>query len=287
MNSRTTVTTPAVRSVAAPAVPGRADAAAPFASARFYVCVGVLAAAALSMQGAAKMLGQHFRKEAIALRKSFSQFDVARLSPNYTTHATPPAPIDPETLQTLGTDEYVVLRLVDTSKPREDATSVAHVFVTYYTGKPDQVPHVPDECMSAGGYALQQAGWADVPVADVGAPDNQIPMRVLTFHPRQGLRNPFAAAARVGPTVAYFFHTNGRYVTTRDQVRLIQSNLFERYSYYAKIEVNFTDYAMVRSPSREESLAALRPLLERVVPILVHEHLPDWEKAGAAPAGTS
>ena len=104
-----------------------------------------------------------------------------------------------------------------------------------------------------------------------GAPQDKIPVRVLTYQtPKRGVGS-FQLLPNDPVTVMYFFHTNGSYATTRNQVRVSQANLWDRYAYYAKIEVSFSNR------TREESIAALETLLRKVVPILLNDHFQDWE----------
>lgn len=273
--------------VAPPAAPRVADAPPPAAgppprsgwraSPRFYVCVALLAGAAIGIQVAAKSLGHVLRKQAIPLRKPLAEADARKLGPEYSLHHRPPPPINHEVLQTLGTEEYLAWKVVDARRPRSDPLSTAHVFVTYYTGKPDMVPHVPEECYVAGG-AVRVGKPQDVQLAIAGAaaPQDQVPLRALSFRPKASLRDIGPGDERQTVNVLYCFLTNGRYVTTRDGVRLAQANPFERYSYYAKIELRFTDYDEQRAAGMEGSIAASGPLLGKLLPILLHDHFPDW-----------
>jgi len=60
---------------------------------------------------------------------------------------------------------------------------LAHLFVTYYTGKPDLVPHEPRECWVASGQTLVGERTMDVKVdrPDPGAPGADINVAVLDF----------------------------------------------------------------------------------------------------------
>jgi hypothetical protein len=246
---------------------------------RFGITIAILLISAVSMQTAANRLGQYFRKEAVPLRKSLAALDRNRLGPEYTLHAVPPATIPDEVIESLGTEEFANLRLVDLSKERGDPTSVAHLFVTYYTGKPDMVPHVPDECYQAGGYDPLGAQSAELHVPGVGAEGDRIPVRVLAFGLRgEGLLATAPKAEQQRMYVMYFFNTNGAYVTTRNQVRLKTASLFDKYAYYAKIEGRFTDYSMQRTAGEQESVAAMEKLMRKVMPILLEEHFADWAK---------
>ena len=109
-------------------------------SARYYVCVGVLLVCALTMQTVAQLLGNHFRKAAVPLKRPLAAMDRYKLAPEYTLHIEPPAALPEEMIEWLGTREYLSWRVVDTRHDRADAVNTAHLFITYYTGKPDMVP---------------------------------------------------------------------------------------------------------------------------------------------------
>jgi hypothetical protein len=251
------------------------------ASVRFYICVGLLVAAAAGIQALARTLQWHYRKEAVQLKRPLTALDWQKLAPRYRRHPVQPPLLGEETIQALGTDNYLQVRLIDELCESNDPTAVANVFVTYYTGQPDMVPHVPDECYLAGGFDRVGASeTVTLPVSGVGAPNDGVPVRVLQFQSRAGRHQP--------TTVMYLFHTNGDYQATRTDVRLRLARLGERYAYYAKIEVNFTnnvDRAM-QPAGREASLAALQPLLERLLAVLLEDHFAwDLVESGAYDPG--
>lgn len=273
-----------------PAMPARRATLEPAAqrgtraSGRYWVGLVLLVGAAIGLKTAATSFGWHFRKEAVPLKLPLRLFDARALGPRYElnkllTDLSPP--LSEDMVDSLGTSEYVHLYVNDTQKAAGDPTRVAALFVTYYTGKPDMVPHVPDECFRAGGHDTLSQATEIVHVPGVGAPQDKLPVRVLEFRLRaQGVLDTGGQVA----TVMYFFHANGGYATTRDGVRLSLSNPLDRYAYYAKIEVDFTSEMGARA-SRAASVEALEPLLARVLPALLRDHI-DVEKlkAGAAAA---
>ena len=240
---------------------------------RFYVCLGVLVVAAASMQTVAGLLGQYFRKQPVPLKKPLYRMDKSKLAPEYTLFYLPAPNLSEDVLQSLGTHEYILWRLEDQTRSSAAPPSIARLFITYFTGQPDMVPHVPDECYLAGGYdPVGTPETIDVFVPRAGAPQDKIPVRVLTFQtPQRGGLGRLQLLTNAPETVMYFFHTNGSYATTRNQVRVSQANLWDRYAYYAKIQVSCSNR------NREESIAALAPLLRKVMPILLNDHFQDWE----------
>lgn len=245
---------------------------------RFVAVAGFLVLAATSLEVLRTQVGWTFRKEPVPLKTGFYAFRSSMIGPRYQRHDIDMPPIEEEALQTLGTREYLNVRIVDRLKDRSDPTRNAWVFVTYYTGKPDMVPHVPDECYVAGGY--DRAGPPEtvrVEVPGVGAPDDEVPVRMLTFRSRAQTINEIAAEQDT-LSVMYFFLANNDYTTTRTGVRTRLFNLRERYAYYAKFEFRFTDESARRQATKEESLEALGPLLERFLPAVLEHHFYDWEE---------
>ncbi len=258
------------------------------ASARYYVCLGLLVLSALTLEGLARVFELNFRKQPVPLKKPLYAIDRSKLLPDYELHPIQAEPLSAEMIESLGTDEYLQWRVVDLSRDPADPLRVAHITVTYYTGKPDMVPHIPDECISAAGWQLVSADTEAFPMEGVKAKDDRIPVRVCVFE--SGVAgDTFTTGASAVPqmTVLYFFYTNGRYCTSRYEVRLAQQNLFDRYAYYSKIEVRFSDGQFRRLAGREESVQAARPLLKRVLGILLADHYQDWEalSSGQAPVG--
>jgi len=259
------------------------------AGVRFYVCLACLLLSAATMDVSARRFKLHFQKQPVPLKRSLAAMDQSKLLPEYRLHTRQPDTLSEDAVESLGTEEYLNWSIVDLDRERDDPACVAHLLISYYTGKPNLVPHVPEECIRAAGAALVGLGRASIPVAGVGAPDGRIPVCVCDFELAGANRaNLPGASMRVATfKVLYFFHVNGEYKTTRNEVRLAQSNLFHRYAYYAKVEVRFTDYLFQRNASEEASIAATGKLLRKIMPILLGDHLADWEalNSGAADEG--
>ncbi|MEP0845461.1 MAG: hypothetical protein HRF50_01415 [Phycisphaerae bacterium] len=257
-------------------------------SPRYYVCVAILIASALAMRSTAAALGRHFSKQPLPLKKSLYLLDKSRLAPRYELAPIQPPPLTDEIVQNLGTTEYLDWHIVDKSVDRSSALYRARLFVTYYTGQPDLVPHNPKECLSAAGYTLARETLANVEVPLPGRAAAHIPVSVLEFETPQRSRFVAGDGSGAAPrlTVAYFFLANGTYVTTRDEVRVRTSSLFDRYAYYSKIELSFTDAAGAKLATRDQTIEAIRPLLGKLMPVLLSEHYQEWEaiRTGQPPA---
>ncbi len=240
-------------------------------SARYWTCVVIMALAAVGVGVLPQWLGLHFQKQAVPLKVPLQQFDARKLAPRYERH---PAsdhikPLSADMIESLGTEEYLQVYLRDTTKPADAPTAVVNLFVTYYTGQPDMVPHVPDECYHAGGYDKLGADTRQIRVRGVGAADDEVPVRVVRFVAPANRRR----GGTTGETcVTYFFHVNAGYATTRNGVRLRLSNPTESHAYYAKIEVTFTDDGLKQMAGEQASVAALQPLLEALMPVLFDDH---------------
>ncbi len=252
--------------VARPALAGPA-VAAPAVSPRWVLCLVILGLAAVAMPLLERALGVRLRKEAVPLRKSLAAFDAQRLGPRYALHTYQHDRLSTDMVASLGTEEYVQLVLRDTTKEKTDPTYVAHVFVTYYTGKPDMVPHIPDECYAAAGFSPLGASNNQISLATGVLAADSLNVRSVGFEKLLG------AGRRQKMAVLYFFHVNGDTASTRNGLRLRLSNLFQQYAYYSKIEVNYTsEYPFSETADEEQSLAAIGPLLEKLMPVLLQDH---------------
>ena len=255
-------------------------------SARFYACVAILLLVAVGMQSAKGILGTYFRKAALPLRRSFDLLDRRKLEPEYATHWKQPALLTPEAVENLGTKEYLHWRLTDCSREPGDPTAVVGLLITYHTGGPGLVPHYPEECLAASGMTLKQSAEVEIAVPGPHDAEQKVPLRVLAFElPRRGAIYARGASDGRRLVVAYFFLVNGRYATTRTEVRRGVSNPWERFAYYSKIEVSFSDDSLQRFPDQEQAVAATDRLLDKLMPILWEDHYQDWEaiKSGAPP----
>jgi hypothetical protein len=197
--------------------------------------------------------------------------------------------LDKDMGEALGTEQYYFADYVDLSQlgaagadileslkdktPRErriesqklrmkEPGAVIHVGVTYYTGKPDTVAHIPDICYVAGGYTTEKA--EGVSWAKVRSDGQELPLRFLSFDHKEG-------GFRANVHVAYTFHVNGVYEENQIRVRQRMQNLLERYAYYAKVEV------MNGAANREAAAGEMQDFLRQILP-KVEAALPDWQQ---------
>ncbi|MBN1344558.1 MAG: hypothetical protein JXQ73_17845 [Phycisphaerae bacterium] len=243
----------------------------------FLVCVIALGTCLVGVQ-ALIWSGFQLSKERVDLKAPLTSLNEKALAP-YRVVASDRIP--KEEVEALGTEEYIRWRLEDTSiSNRNDPLRWPTLFVTYYSGTPDQVPHVPEECFLGGG--LQQEGGGENTTIKVPGlrpkDDDEVPVRILTFRKTSLIGGDWV------PAVVYLFSVNGEFKATRTDVRVTLSNPFERYGYFSKVEVSFTrrqggagDIEVIRK--------AAEKLLRKVLPVLVHDHLPNWPPEEAPAKG--
>lgn len=189
--------------------------------------------------------------------------------------------LKPETEQELGTHEYASWRMEDTSAPHDAPWRVVNLSVTYYTGKADQVPHVPDECLYQGGR--EQVGSTGALKFLVPGSDRkkvEVPVRSLLFRdPNDGL----------GLRDFYTIRCNTDYYDNRDRVRLRMADVTEKHLFYSKVELAYSVNMADDRP--DQFMQAARHAFETVLPALESEFWPDWEsiepRGGANPPGKS
>ena len=242
----------------------------------FGLAVALLGVAAILAGPVSSWMDFQQGKAALPLKKPLGALDVGALLPYRTIER---QTLESTVVEALGTDQYINWTLEDTSVPQTDPLRYAHLFVTCDTGGVNLVPHTPDECRLGAGYQAAQPHEnidIGVPIASPrtlesggGLAAGMIPVRLCTF-----LKT--AVFNREEVSVVYTFHCNGRFVATRNGVRLLINDMSNRYAYFSKVEVSFP------RATREQSLHGATKLLERLLPVLVKDHFPDFEAAETA-----
>ncbi|UCG32045.1 MAG: hypothetical protein JSU68_10310 [Phycisphaerales bacterium] len=246
-----------------------------FRSRAFLVCALLLGLGAISLQASARWLEMYFRKEAAPLLKPLKYLDQEALAP-YT--VLQKRLLQPEEEESLGTTEYVNWIMEDTSAEPDDPGRLVHLFITYYTGLPDQVPHVPDVCYLGAGYspAGGGAGSFDMPeLAEYGY-DTRVPYRALTFIKPGDVQD-------IRPVVVYTFGVNNVLAAERNRVRKEMASIRQRYAYFSKVELSFG--LGPEQPSRDAAVEAAKKMLRKVLPLLISQHWPDLDNLEAAEEG--
>lgn len=229
----------------------------------FIACVALLSVLTLGFQVLTRKI--QVRKLEVPLKRQLDQLDRNALTPFELVR--PYDPIKSEMLDALGTKEYVQWLLKDAGIREELPEKYIHLFVTYYTGKPDQVPHVPEKCYLAQNNQLVSEEYEEMPIPALGK-DFTVPVKVLEFQGSHLLE-------RRNTVVMYTFHANGQFCRDRREVQSTVGNPFAKHAYFSKLELTFG--SAEQAPDRQKAIAAGRRFLQVVVPVLLRDHWPDWD----------
>ncbi len=249
----------------------------PYFQPAFLVCALLLLTAATTKSLVIQALGWQLAKHPLPLQKPLHEMDETALAPYIVRHK---ASIDnPDVLATLGTEDYLQWLLVDPDAEPGSPVQFCSVFVTYYTGDPDRVPHVPDECYVGGGN-IRKAGYVDTARLTRGGQDDP---QILSYqHILFGGSDDSTLGGTTDFYVAYLFHANGQYSGSRTETRrILGQNFLSKYSYFSKVEWHFygnTPFGRVY-PDREQVVEASEQLLGVLLPVLERDHWPDWDAA--------
>lgn len=243
-----------------------------YLKASFLVCALILLSAAGSKEIVITALGLHLVKLPIPLQRPLDELNEAALAPYQVLNKNT---IDGATLESLGTEEYLQWFLEDTDASPTSPTRYCSLFITYYTGNPDMVPHVPDECYVGGGNEFKSKQTLSLDLPQQG----KINFQSIWF--TQTSQN--ATQGNSEFSVQYFFHANGKYCQSRTDTRTTLFDWFSQYSYFCKVEWKFfgRDSFGDVFPDKKQTLTASEKLLNVLLPELKQNHWPDWEAANA------
>ncbi|MGD0785880.1 MAG: hypothetical protein ABR969_08690 [Sedimentisphaerales bacterium] len=220
--------------------------------------------------------GMTLIKKALPLKQSFNLLDEKLLEPYKVLEKSKIE--NQDVLESLGTEDYLQWILDDTTADAMSPVRNCSVFVTYYTGNPDQVPHVPEACYTGGGNEVESSLSADLDIGDTNIPGmprgEKIPVTVLIFTRKS--EEIWQTSAEF--PVIYFFKVNGTYKGNRTGVRIALGDLTSEYSYFSKVELKFFNARGVY-PDKQQSIEATQKLLKVLLPVLEKNHWPDWKGA--------
>ena len=265
----------------------------------FLIVFVVLMVAALGLNFSVSSMQLHFKKEPVELVKPLGALPEKFGS---WVQVSQDQPLDKELQDVLGTDQYIFRDYVDeqvvgvgigdkfrdrpVEERREELARIRKQFpqavislsVTYYTGMVDTVAHVPDRCVTADGYepkTYETPKWPiarDLPAAMKQANGGEdVEVRFINFEDQTGTTN-------FNRAVSYFFHTNGKFISSPLGVRNELANLFVKKGYYAKIETMMAVDPKVSTVAAQDLATATSDFLTAALPE-VHKCMPDWEKA--------
>ena len=246
----------------------------------FLACFVVVLVAGGALQGSVKALKIHLAKRPADLRQTLASlprelgsFKALEFEDPDTGTMEIDRKLPEDSILALGTEVYLVRDYFD-SQSTEELTPMVSVFSTYYTGKPELVPHVPERCQAATGYTQTGSETFEVIVPDVGLPDDKLTVRASTFtgvDTRSGRSRSFA--------IIYFFVANGEYFDDWVRVRLHlnapQAYFWDKYSYYGFFRLTFP-----QSNDKEQCIAAAKKFLKLGFPEMI-QVWPDWDELSA------
>ncbi|HET6247169.1 MAG TPA: hypothetical protein VFE47_05660 [Tepidisphaeraceae bacterium] len=275
-----------------------------FTQPAFIVVVLVLAICGATLNATVKYFQLTFHKRAVPIRVSLKTGVPQTLG--HWVCVSPDTAINPEIQQVLGTSEYIFRDYVDSRKVGADEiellkkaptqnrdiilaeiqstrpSAVIRCSVTYYTGSADTVAHVPERCMVADGFAVKEYETVEKPAVG-NYPDGtprDLDFRFLGFEDQTAVGQKVQRVAR---NVGYVFHCDGEYESSPYRVRQHLENLFERYGYYAKVEMMTAatvapgfHHGSSETNDKADSKAAMVDFLSDALPE-IEKCLPDWK----------
>jgi len=224
----------------------------------FLICIAVLAIGGSAMSMIKSYLGVRMIKKALPLRKSLDFINEKVLAP-YTVIEKRKIE-NQDVLEILGTEDYIQWVLENTEVESSSPLRYCSLFVTYYTGNPDRVPHVPEECFFGAGN--QRFGTEDITFV----------VNVATAKTEAGHKADEKAQGQRIPARCLIF---GK----KDADLLQDSSKFP--VFYSFVEWQFYNTVFDRriNPKKEDAIKASEQLLGVVLPILERDHWPDWQEA--------
>lgn len=230
----------------------------------FITAVVILGIAAILTGPVASWMKLKQRKEALPLKKPLHLMDEGALGPYRLISRNT---LEPVVVEALGTKDYISWTLEDTDLKPGDPLKHVILFVTYYTGGSNLVPHTPDVCYLGAGYSPGQPHEnKEIDVRRLSRGDARLPIRICTFVKTAIFDNESVS-------VVYTFQCNGKYVNTRTGVRLLINDLSDTYAYFSKVEVSFP------GATREQSIEGSKKVFDYTLPLLMRDHWPDFEAA--------
>jgi hypothetical protein len=239
----------------------------------FIVCVVLLTVSAATKSILIEVLGYQLVKFPIDLKKPLDQLDEKKLAPYKVVGKS--TITNQDIVESLGTEKYIQWTLEDPTAPADSPVWRCSLFITYYTGNPDMVPHVPDECYVGGGNTRLRG---ETLTTEIPWPGQEKPREIAMQYVVFGRQEKSLLQADNQFSVQYLFKANGQFCGDRTATRaVLGSNFFGKYSYFAKIEWRFYGKNLTH-PTQEETLGATQKLMAVLLPVLEEDHWPDWEK---------
>lgn len=234
----------------------------------------LLVAGVATVRGLETMLNAVFDKPRADLRKMFPEIPrELGLPPRYIRDGNDEV-LNAETIETLGTNEYLVRRYRDVSLPVDTAGSLVNLNVNYYA-MGTSTPHVPEICWAGSGRQECSNSRVSFVVKDVKRADGRLvdlPMRMISFVPVKG-QTYTSNGDPLYSNVAYVFHVNGDYVAGAQEVASRFWKASYRYAYHCKIEIT----PLESSGPKSEVLTCTQAQAQKIIGDFIREALPEIE----------
>jgi hypothetical protein len=211
------------------------------AAIRAGVAAVLLAAGIATVHGLEAAMHATFDKPPAPLRKEFPLIKKELGWPVHYRAADADEILDEETVETLGTEQYLVRRYEDATVPPGAPGAAVNLNVNYYaTGSSS--PHVPEVCWKGNGREEAGSGITrqTFDVTGIKRRDGStvdVRMRMISFMPLPGRPTQNDKGEPIYSNVAYVFHVNGDYVTSPHEVTSHFWKAAYKYAYHAKIEI--------------------------------------------------
>lgn len=211
--------------------------------------------------------------------------------------------LDSQVVEVLGTPHYLERTYAfERSGGTADPGSALRVHIAFYSGDPDEAPHVPEVCWVGQGMSIDgpaeirplrlsidgvriEDGLANLdtgeayPIVDVVHPVTRIAEPVALPVGELALRvSRFVSPAEPGALQlgGYFFIANGRLTPSASDVRSLAFQLYQRYAYWMKVEFDATvPRGTGEAEAIDDYVARVESLLSSLLPELM-KRLPDW-----------
>jgi hypothetical protein len=182
----------------------------------------------------------------------------------------------------------------------QEARHLVNLFVTYYTGKADTVPHVPERCNLGAGRQIANERMVKVPCEGLqwGA-RGDFDVKVLDFVGR--IEDRYGRRIELRSTEAYYFVANWQYMDSklgldlRLGVRLALADPRRKRVFFTKVQAAFPNLGQVTvdpvvgsgtaGPDTAEIESDLKAFLQAVAPIYEALLLPPPEGQAVAEDG--
>lgn len=263
----------------------------PLSNRGFVVGAALLLLSAASFNGAVAMLKLHLKKLPIEVEQKVHAIPGQTHSWNRVGEDR----LDSEEIvEKLGTTNYLNRRYVRATPDAKGNPVAIDLHMAYYTGMVDTVPHVPDRCLTAAGWAiaggpyfvqakLDPEQWSidREATAQFATPESPIyrarqSSGLYARLPRGSESIKLNTSVFTYPgkdatmTAGYFFIANGGVSATAEGVRLLAFDLRSDYAYFLKVQ--FTSF----SAKDADELAQLGgEFLQEMLPEIM-QCVPDW-----------